>query len=192
MSRLLSDPNHLQKKEMNKTTTLFLILISLNCNSQVSLRDYYSPRILGDKNISKVQQDINKNSFEISRNTNSIDPCILFFLFKFTESNFQIANPNKPYNVTDVVDNTLPDRQLKIVFKSKISYFIIYAHGGGAGFHYHIAWFELKNNKVDDFWICNSFNQLNNFGELKKFINTFDRTIILKNGRKFKTNYLCL
>ena len=177
---------------MNKILTLFLFLISLNCNSQVSLRDYYSLRILGEKNIYKVQQDINKNSFKISRNTNSVDPCIMFFLSKFTESTFLIANPDKPYNVTDVIDDTLPDRQLKIAFKSKKSCFIIYAHGGGAGFHYHIAWFELKNNKVDDFWICNSFNQLNNFGELKKFINTFDSTIILKNGRNFKTNYICL
>jgi len=177
---------------MKKILTLFLFLISLNCNSQVSLRDYYSLRILGEKNISKVQHDIKNNSFEISNNTNSIDPCIIHFLSKFTESIFLIANPDKPYNVTDVVDNTLPDRQLKTLLKSKNSCFLIYAHGGGAGFHYHIAWFKLKNNKVDDFWICDSFKQLNNTGELKKFINSFNRTITLKNGRNFKSNYLCM
>ena len=66
-----------------------------------------------------------------------------------------------------------------------------YAHGG-IGFHYHIAWFELKNNKVTDFWICDSFKQLNNIGELKKFINSFDRRIKLKDGRKISSNYLCI
>jgi len=66
-----------------------------------------------------------------------------------------------------------------------------YAHGG-IGFHYHIAWFEMKNNRVTDFWICNSFKQYNNIQELRKFINSFDRRITLKNGQEFKSNRLCL
>lgn len=164
----------------------------MNCNSQISLRDYYSSIILSDKHISKVQKSINTGSFEISNNTNSIDPCIFHFLSKLNESKFQLANPDQPYNVTDVVDSSLPDRQLKTLYIAKNSCFMIYAHGGGAGFHYHIAWFELKANKVADFWICDSFKQLNNIGELKTFINSFDRTITLKNGRKFKSNYLCM
>ena len=176
---------------MNRILTLFLLLITLNCNSQNSLRDYYSTIILADKNISKVLKSINTGSFEIIKNSNSIDPCILRFLNKITKSTFKIANPDQPYNATDEVDESLPNRQLRILFKSKYACFIEYAHGG-IGFHYHIAWFELKNNKVTDFWICDSFKQLNNIGELKKFINSFERRITLKNGQKFKTNRLCL
>ena len=104
---------------MKKILTLFLLLITLNCNSQNSLRDYYSSFILADKNISKVQKSINTGSFEISNNTNSINPCVIQFLSKFIESNFLIANPDQPFNVTDVVDSSLPDRQLKTLFIAK-------------------------------------------------------------------------
>jgi len=179
--------NHLMKKIL----TVFLLLITLNCNSQVTLRDYYSSIILSDKNISKVQKSVSTGSFEISKNINSIDPCILQFLSKLTKSKFHIANPDQPYNATDNVDESLPNRQLRLLFKSKNACFMEYAHGG-IGFHYHTAWFEMKNNRVTDFWICNSFKQYNNIQELRKFINSFDRRITLKNGQEFKSNRLCL
>jgi len=176
---------------MIRILPIFLLLITLNCNSQVSLREYYSSRILRDKNITNVQKSINTVSFEISKNTNSINPCILRFLSKITKDDFLIANLDQPYNTTDSRDETLPNRQLRVLFKSKNACVMEYAHGG-IGFHYHIAWFELKGNKVSDFWICNSFKQLNSIGALKKFINSYDGIITLKNGRKFRSNYLCM
>jgi len=174
---------------MSRILTL-LLLISLNCNSQVSLHDYYSLRILSDKNLSNVQKSFINNSFLISTDKESIDPCILKFLSKLNKKTFQIANPDHPYNATDNVDETLPNRQLRLLFKTKNVCFIEYAHGG-IGFHYHIAWFELKNNKVTDFWICNSAKEVKNIRELKKLINTFDRRITLRDGRKIASNRLC-
>jgi hypothetical protein len=174
---------------MSRILTL-LLLISLNCNSQVSLHDYYSLRILSDKNLSNVQKSFINNSFLISTDKESIDPCILKFLSKLYKKTFQIANPDQPYNATDNVDETLPNRQLRLLFKTKNVCFIEYAHGG-IGFHYHIAWFELKNNKVTDFWICNSAKEVKNIRELKKLINTFDRRITLRDGRKIASNRLC-
>jgi len=174
---------------MSRILTL-LLLISLNCNSHVSLHDYYSLRILSDKNLSNVQKSFINNSFLISSDKESIDPCILKFLSKLYKKTFQIANPDQPYNATDNVDETLPNRQLRLLFKTKNVCFIEYAHGG-IGFHYHIAWFELKNNKVTDFWICNSAKEVKNIRELKKLINTFDRRITLRDGRKIASNRLC-
>ena len=175
---------------MSRILTL-LLLISLNCNSQVSLHDYYSLRILNDKNLSNVQKSVSNDSFIISTDKKSIDPSILNFLTKLNKKTFQLANPDQPYNATDNVDESLPNRQLRLLFKSKNACFMEYAHGG-IGFHYHTAWFEMKNNRVTDFWICNSFKQYNNIQELRKFINSFDRRITLKNGQEFKSNRLCL
>jgi len=174
---------------MSRILTL-LLLISLNCNSQVSLHDYYSLRILNDKNLSNVQKSVSNDSFIISTDKKSIDPSILNFLTKLNKKTFQLANPDQSYNATDNVDESLPNRQLRLLFKTKNVCFIEYAHGG-IGFHYHIAWFELKNNKVTDFWICNSAKEVKNIRELKKLINTFDRRITLRDGRKIASNRLC-
>jgi hypothetical protein len=174
---------------MSRILTL-LLLISLNCNSQVSLHDYYSLRILNDKNLSNVQKSVSNDSFIISTDKKSIDPSILNFLTKLNKKTFQLANPDQSYNATDNVDESLPNRQLRLLFKAKNACFIEYAHGG-IGFHYHIAWFELKNNKVTDFWICNSNREVKNILELKKFIKSFDRRITLRDGRKIKSNRLC-
>lgn len=174
---------------MSRILTL-LLFISLNCNSQVSLHDYYSLRILNDKNLSNVQKSIRNNSFLISKDKDSIDPSILKFLTKLYKKTFQLANPDQPYNATDDVDETLPNRQLRLLFKTKNACFMEYAHGG-IGFHYHIAWFELKNNKVTDFWISNSNREVKNIMELKKFIKSFDRSIRLRDGRRITSNRLC-
>jgi hypothetical protein len=178
-------------ESMNRLLLLFFLLLTVGCNSQDSLNNYYTFRIVHDKNLSKVQSDINNGSFEINRTIESLDPCIFSFMSKLTKSTFLIANPDQPFNATDaILDTTLPDRQLSLIFKSKNSCFIEYAHGG-IGLHYHIAWFEINNGAVTDFWVCNSSSEITHLDELKRFINSFDRRMTFKDGRKILNDYLC-
>ena len=47
------------------------------------------------------------------------------------ERHVRIANPNEPYNATDVINRHLPDRQLRFAAKSNGYFFLCYDVGGG-------------------------------------------------------------
>jgi len=168
---------------MNRILVLFILLPFLSF-SQDTIKNYYIKRIQFDQNLVKVKNAVKSEPFEIEKEKSFIEPCILNFLSTLEKSKFLIANPNEPYNATDVVDETLPNRQLIMVYKGKKSCIIEYAHGG-IGFHYHIAWFELENNTVVDFWVCNLVNIIDNVDGLRSFINSFDRRIKFSNGKTY-------
>ena len=166
---------------MHPILIIFLFLPLLGW-SQDTTHNYYLNRIQFDQNIAEVRSTVNADTFIIKNSKTAIAPCIFQFLTKLENSEFLIANPKESFNATDLVDNNLPDRQLISVFIGKTCTILEYAHGGD-GFHYHIAWFELTNDSVTDYWVCNSINSIDDVKGLRNFINSFDRKIKLKNGK---------
>ena len=63
-----------------------------------------------------------------------------------------MANPDEPYNATDVPTRKLPSRRLSFIVKNKQNFIMVYHHGA----HDNIMYFHRVEDKVFDFWVGQS------------------------------------
>ncbi|WP_035657355.1 hypothetical protein [Flavobacterium seoulense] len=158
--------------------------------NNVSDFSFSKNRILNDENIELVKKSIEKNDFRISFDKAEIPKQLFEIFYKWKNDPFLIANPNEKFNATDEINNSLPNRQLTSIFQNKEYLILNYKHGG-FGFHHHIIWCKIDNDKISDIWICTTSNHIDNYLILKENIENFTRIISLKNGQKIKLNSLC-
>lgn len=90
---------------------LFLVLFCYGCESSSSAK----PEIL---------DNISKNNWSICSNVDSIpEPLRNHFTF-------DLANPDAPYQSTDIIEESLPSRQLRLLAHADDIWVMIYKHGG--------------------------------------------------------------
>jgi len=149
----------------------------------------WAQKILADSSLSTVKSALNE-AYILKKDKSAIPKGVIQILQKWSGEAISFANPNEEYNETDIVDNTLPSRQLISVYSNRSFLFVLYNHGG-FGFHRHIIWCKLRKNEITDLWICNYNDTILNMNELKNFFHSFTRIHKLNNGKQIKENYLC-
>lgn len=176
-----------------KIFTFFsLLFLASFCVGQNNISDFSfsKKRILNDENIELVKESIENNDFIISFDKAEIPKQLFEIFYKWKNDPFLIANPNESFNSTDEIKNYLPNRQLTSIFRNSKSLIINYKHGG-IGFHHHIIWCKINDDRISDIWICTIPNLIDNYLMLKQNIESFTRIIYLKNGKTIKQNFLC-
>lgn len=179
-------------KLIKKFTFFTLLLLTSICfgQNEFSDFDFWKNKILNDENLDLVKQSLESNDFIISYDKEEIPKQLNDIFSAWNNEPFIIANPNEDFNSTDFVNDSLPNRQLISLFRNNDFLIINYKHGG-FGFHHHIIWCKINENEINDIWICNTYNSIDNYSELRKEFVSFTRTTTLKNGKTIKQNYLC-
>lgn len=127
------------------------------------------------------QIDTSQMSFLISTALSEKDNMIVFYkknnipkvlkksLSEKFEDNFRIANPNKSYQKTDVINNPfLPSRQMLFLIKNNNYYFFVFRQGG-RGLSTYFVFSEILNNSINN---MNIFNINNDIMTVEDFIQT--------------------
>jgi len=111
-------------------------------------------KILENKNLPELLNEFETDSFKITNNKKDI-PKFLRIELGCLANGFSIANPNQPYQSTDVIERKLADRQLVFFAKSDRMIVLTYLRGG-RGVSRHLLMIKFKDDKITDFWtgIC--------------------------------------
>jgi hypothetical protein len=169
-------------------TAIVLLLLSSNIIAQNDTysRSRWEGRILSDTNLQEVKQSLHLH-FTKYFDKKRIPSELYAILNRWDKDNsmkWVLANPNQPYNSTDlIISDNLPCRQLISIYINKSFAFILYEHGGIA-YHRHIIWCKLDKQHIIDLWACSYNGNINTISELQSFIGSFDRQVTVK-GKKY-------
>jgi hypothetical protein len=156
-----------------KFISLILCLILLNCKSETKKKNDI---ILTTINESQKNEPLTWMQYSIK---DSIPWIITRKLNELSESNFELANPNEPFQHSDaIVNDKLPRRQLKFLGKSNNIWIITYMHGG-VGLHYHFVICKIANNEIESFRVGVSLVDLDTITQIEKALT--DQKIDFKN-----------
>lgn len=137
-----------------------------NCDYKID-----TAKILLNENLDSFLVGIQQGTFSISHNKKDIPSFIKKQLDCLT-NNFSIANPNKPFNATDIYDERLPDRQLLFIALNKELFIMTYLRGG-FGEQTHIVFIKFQDNKIIDLWTGVCLEDLKSKDQILKYIKTY-------------------
>jgi hypothetical protein len=111
-------------------------------------------RILANQNLDSLLAELRIDSFKITNNKKDIPKFIKKQLDCYVHG-FRIANPDQPYNSTDVIIRNLPGRQLTFLAKSD-DLFVMQYDMGGIVRSSHLLLVKYHGSKIVDLWkgIC--------------------------------------
>lgn len=141
-----------------------------------------SIRVIQNEGIPSFIAALSKEKLIVKNNVASI-PSIIKNAIDCKAKKFLIANPNEPYQVTDVImkGKRLPWRQLTYLGISDHYVVLTYKHGGVA-LGNHVLLFQIEDNNIVDFW-GGSGKEINNKGQL---------IVFLKSIKGINTSYFIL
>ena len=79
----------------------------------------------------------------------------------------RLADPDDPFNATDVVDTAIPMRRLLLAAGTSESWFI-YDEQGGRGNQRQLVMLTLSGDSAECRWACNVGKQVETLGALRK------------------------
>jgi hypothetical protein len=116
--------------------------------------------ILENGNLPSLIANLEKADLKTCKTVNGIPPFIINFLDCCIDSgDFSIANPGENWQVTDVIMEKLPARQL-VSFEIGDSIALMMHYTGGLGVSEHILIFRFHDNTISDFWCGNIMQNL--------------------------------
>ena len=124
-----------------------------------------------------IQNTSNSKKWSEYKTIDSIPKLLNLVLIQLNNGEFSIANPNENYNATDVVEDSLPMRQLRLLSKRNNKWRIGYVQGG-FGKHYYFAQCEIQNDSIFDFKFSDSSEKLENNDTIDELIK--EKKIILR------------
>jgi len=107
-------------------------------------------RILKNQDLDKLLSELKIESFKITNNKRDIPRFIKKELNCYVQP-FKIANPNHPYNSTDLIIRGLPERQL-IFLANSASLFVMQYNQGGIALIHHLLVVKHKEGKILELW----------------------------------------
>ena len=75
------------------------------------------------------------------------------------KNNWSIADKGQPFNATDVIDTSLPNRQLLYLGVNENYLLIAYNHGGGFASNCPVLLFRFENKQVISVMYWSTFNE---------------------------------
>lgn len=107
----------------------------------------------------------------------SIPELLTLTLKKVLESDFKIANPTDRFNATDVINDSIPTRQLRLLSRKGDTWRIAYIQGG-IGKHYVYAECKISNGTISNFKISQSLLKLESNDSIDKYL--ADKKLLLQ------------
>jgi hypothetical protein len=163
---------------------LLIQTISFHTNGQTKC-DFKidTAKILAHLELEPLLSEFQTDSFKISVDQKDIPYPIRKQLNCLTRG-FSIANPGKPYQMTDVIVQKLPRRQLVFLAVNKNMLVITYLMGQ-MGLPRKILIVKFNKNNISNLWSGQGFNDLNSKEGIIQFIRT-----TLADGKELNSNMI--
>jgi hypothetical protein len=129
-----------------------------------------SAKIIQNLNLDDFLHALKSDSFKVTNNKKDIPKFIKKQLDCYTTNNFDIANPDQPYQSTDVIiERGLPRRKLTFLAKSSNVLVLCY-NIGGIGVSSHLILIRFNNHKIIDLWkgICRT--EISRISDVSKYL----------------------
>jgi hypothetical protein len=140
-----------------------LIIIAVGCETSPAKKQLASDQVHIEEDTvasNRVWKQYNKKD--------SIPKIIINKIEQSIEGNFDIANPDKPFQSTDVImDDKLPWRQLRFLGNAGNDWIMTYKHGG-IGLHYHFITCKIIADKMVAFNTGTSIDELETMTQIKQ------------------------
>lgn len=153
-------------------TLLILSIILLTTGTASAQRNCSFPidtaRILGNQNLDIFLAALKSDSFSITNNKKDIPRFIKKQLNCYAHG-FRIANPDQPYNATDVIIQNLPGRKLTFLAKSD-NILVMRYNIGGIGVSSHLVLIKYNKRKIVDLWKGTCWTDLKNIQEVVNYL----------------------
>jgi hypothetical protein len=148
---------------------LFLFITKAGIAQSKCAFEIDSIRVILNEGIPTFITALSNERLTSIRDVDSIPP-IIKSAIACKKKEFQIANHNQPFQVTDVKSRgkRLPWRQLTYLGVSDRYVVLAYKHGGIALAN-HVLLFRIEDNKIIDFW-GGSGKEINNKSQLIAFL----------------------
>ncbi len=140
--------------DMKKILIPILILL-ISCSNKKS-----QPK----KSMSKLEID-----WTDFNTKDSIPELLTLTLKKVLKNNFEIANPIEEFNQTDIINDSIPTRQLRLLSRKNNLWRIVYVQGG-FGKHYVYVECKILPDSITDFKISQTNLKLENNDSIDKYI----------------------
>ncbi len=102
-------------------------------------------------------------------------------LIKVSNDNFELADPDEPFNATDVFSDSIPRQKLTLLSSRNNTWRLAYIQGGFAKYNVLIE-SEIQNDSIVSFKLGESLLTLNNNDSISKYKSEKDlilKTVIL-------------
>lgn len=136
---------------IKKFVTILTVALSLHAFGQKNC-DYKidTDKILLNENLDSFLIKIQNDSFTESHDKKDI-PSFIKKQLDCWVKNFSIANPNEPFNATDMYVEGLPNRQL-LFLAINMEMFVMTYLRGGVGQSTHMLFVKYHDHKIIDLW----------------------------------------
>jgi len=138
--------------------------------------------LLSNEKLPTLIKELEKSNLKEKKRVKEIPNTIWKTLNKMTSDNFSIADFGEKWQVTDVVIEELPKRQLVYLGLGDNIILLAY-YSGGIGESEHILIFKHKNQQVIGLRYANTLHDLKTKNEILKFLKKN-----VKNKSEFNTN----
>ena len=121
---------------------------------------------------SQKEKNINVSTADkwIEFKTNESIPKPLYLaLSKLDNVDFKIANSNERFNATDLLIDSLPSRQLRLLAKKNDKWRMTYIQGGFGKYYVYIEC-KIHNDSILDFKIAESLSLIENNDTIDKLL----------------------
>jgi hypothetical protein len=148
----------------------------------------YSQQAVDIKSILPEEIFLNTNFNKIAT-VDSIPVGVISNLIRFVSSkkNIFMANPDKPFNSTDIIDNALPNRRLILAGRSA-KFCFIYYECGGLGYHTTFVMYDCSRHLPKLVLSFGTFKMLNSIEELKSKIREYLYEAVHSKGKEIWKN----
>ena len=162
------------KEKMNLKYFLLFIISITGIKATCQTQSYFhidERRVLLNENLDFFVNKLKSQHFTIHKGKQEIPSFIKEQLPFISDRN--IANPDEKFEATDeIMDTSLPTRQLVFLCSSEDIYVVTYGKGG-IGFNWKMLFIKYANKKVLDVWVGTTF--CSNLTSVKNILDCIDK-----------------
>jgi hypothetical protein len=127
--------------------------------------------ITQNKNLKNFVIDLQNSKIQLSNKISILPNKIQTFLDQYSKDGFTMAAVGGPWNCCCFRDDKLPNRQL-VCNGNDGHLFLISYLTGGIGVSSHLILIKYENDRVIDFWFCNTLAKLEDKEGIIKYLLT--------------------
>ena len=156
---------------MRKKLLVLLVLFVCSCSENKSEK----------RDMAMDEESQSEQNWTEYNSKDSIPDILQNALIKVSNDNFELADPNEPFNATDVISDSLPRQKLTLLSSKNNTWRLAYIQGGFGKYNVLIE-SEIRKDSLVSFKLGESLLRLDNNDSISKYISEKDlvlKTVIL-------------
>jgi len=152
---------------MRKELLILLVLIVCSCSDNKSEKS----------DIAIDEKSQSEQNWTEYNSKDSIPDILQNALIKVSNDNFELADPNEPFNATDVISDSIPRQKLTLLCSKNNTWRLAYIQGGFGKYNVLIE-SEIQKDSIVNFKIGETLLTLDNNDSISKYLS--EKDLVLK------------